>query len=133
MAASSSKDDWVDLEALGLRKPPVTALAFWNSIERAELEVFHRGPLRPTLIMIEFSGYNLRPLVRYIVNRWIHVRKRVRKVFSHYGALLSDYKLQSGRDPCNRIYGLSLIITSMNTLTNDEFWELSRRNLGVSR
>ena len=65
-----------------------------------------------------------------IVQRWINVRKRVRKVFSHYGALLSTHESWSGRDPCNRIYGLALIITGSNSLTNDEFWEISRRNLG---
>ena len=115
--------------------PPVRELqcidtTFQNSVERAELEVFHRGPLRSTLIDIEYAGYNLRPLVKWIVKKWINVRKRVRKVFSHYGAILSTRRKWSGRDPCNRIYSLALIITSMQSLTNDEFWEISRRNLG---
>ena len=128
-ATAAPKESHVDLG-----RPPWPELqcvdtTFWNSVERAELEVFHQGPLRPTLISIEHAGYNLRPLVRWIVKRWVHVRHRVRKVFSHYGALLSNQRTKSGRDPCNRIYSLALIITSHDTLTNHEFWEISRRNL----
>ena len=102
--------------------------AFRVSRERAELEVLSQGPLRNPCVSVEWASNVLEPLVRWIFTYWIGVRKRVRKRFSHYGALMALEIPGSGRDPGNRVYAVALLVAGNNALSPDLYWEVSRRN-----
>ena len=101
--------------------------AFRVSRERAESEVRNQGPLRTHIVSVEWASNVLEPMVRWLVSDWIGVRKRVRKGFSHYGALLATGMPGSGRDPGNRVYAVALLVAG-RWLDPDSYWELGRRN-----
>ena len=105
-------------------------VAFRYSRERAELETANLGPLRPAIVNVEWACNNLEPLMLWIVTTWINVRKRVRKLFSHYGALEATSVPKSGRDPQNRVYSLAITIAGFKALDENRFYEVSSRNLG---
>ena len=102
--------------------------AFRVSRERAESEVRNQGPLRTHIVSVEWASNVLEPMVRWLVSDWIGVRKKVRKGFSHYGALMATALPGSGRDPGNRVYAVALLIAGDRALDPDSYWELSRRN-----
>ena len=101
---------------------------FRVSRERAELEVLTQGSLRYHCVLVEWASNVLEPLVRWILTYWIGVRKKVRKCFSHYGAVMACERPGSGRDPGNKIYAVALLVAGDMALDTQSYWELSRRN-----
>ena len=102
-------------------------VTFRTSWECADMEVVRLGPFRPIFVSMEWAINNLAPLMHWITNTWVGVRKRVRKTFSHYGALMMTHEPMSGRDPGNRVYAFALHVVGNAVLTETEYYELERR------
>ena len=81
------------------------------------------GPMRHIVVQIECASNVLVEFSRWLFLTWVpRTPKRVRKVWSHYGAIGSDERPFSGLDPGNRVYAFAAKVMCVNTaLTNAEY------------
>ena len=125
-----------EAQALGSVGPPAAAPAmasphFRSSRERAEEEVCTQGPLREAVVQIEWACNVLESWSRWLFFQWVIVPKRVRKIWSHYGAIGMDERPTSGHDPMNVTYACALHILSRFSLSQNEFNEVFAQNNGT--